>query len=106
MIRDPSTILLEARSIDDVPRAIERYTAAINLSGGTNPNMFRERGQLLLKLGKLDEAINDFRQALQLDKGYIDCYKYLGEALVRKGRVKMGYRYIKKYQKMLEALGL
>jgi Flp pilus assembly protein TadD len=46
--------------------AISRYTIAIALFP-SDPNLFTNRGEIYLKLGKLDEAAADLKTAIELD---------------------------------------
>jgi Flp pilus assembly protein TadD len=46
--------------------AISEYSVAIGLFP-KDPNLFTNRGEIYLRLGKLEEAANDLRHAMELD---------------------------------------
>jgi tetratricopeptide (TPR) repeat protein len=66
--------------------AIEHYTAAM----GMDPNYseyYNERGNLLLKLGRLEEAEKDYRQAIEIGAPYFEVWSNLGQCCQLRGRL-------------------
>jgi tetratricopeptide (TPR) repeat protein len=66
--------------------AIEHYTAAMRL----DPNYseyYNERGNLLLKLGRLEEAERDYRRAIELSPPYFEVWSNLGQCHRVRGRM-------------------
>ena len=60
--------------------AIELYTSAI-LINDTNPVLFTNRAQALLKIGKALDATHDCRQAIKLKPDFIKAFIHLAKAL-------------------------
>lgn len=66
--------------------AIEHYTAAMRM----DPNYseyYNERGNLLLKLGRLEEAETDYRCAISLGPPYFEVWANLGQCCRLLGRM-------------------
>jgi tetratricopeptide (TPR) repeat protein len=66
--------------------AIEQYTTAISL----DPNYseyYNERGNLLLKLNRLEEADQDYRRAIALGPPYFEVWSNLGQCCRLRGRI-------------------
>jgi len=72
--------------IESFDLAIEQYTAAMRL----DPNYseyYNERGNLLLKLGRLEEADSDYRHAIELGPPYFEVWSNLGQCCRVRGRM-------------------
>lgn len=65
-------------------KAIELYTSAI-LINDTNPVLFTNRAQALLKIGKALDASHDCRQAIKLKPDFIKAFIHLAKALKELG---------------------
>lgn len=65
----------------------------------TNPNLAFQLGILYLRNDKLDEAENQFAQAIRLDNNYANAYYFLGLVLDKKGQKKIA---IKAFEKVLD----
>ena len=66
--------------------AIDLYTSAIRIND-TNPVLFTNRAQALLKLGKAMDASQDCRQALELKPDFVKAFIHLAKALKELGEV-------------------
>lgn len=67
-------------------RAIENYTAAMRM----DPNYseyYNERGSLLLKLGRVEEAERDYHRAIALGPPYFEVWSNLGQCCRVRGRM-------------------
>ncbi|MGI6454110.1 MAG: tetratricopeptide repeat protein [bacterium] len=53
---------------------------------GEHPQVYHTRGYALVQLGRLAEAEQDFRQAINLDSDFADAYNDLGVTLEKIGR--------------------
>ena len=76
---------VELQKSGDLPAALEKYAAALEL----NPSHFGFRlnyGLALSGLGRLNEAIPEFREVLRLDPGNTDATKALYIALEKAGQ--------------------
>lgn len=72
--------------IEEFDLAIEKYSAAICL----DPNYseyHNERGNLLLKLGRFEEADRDYRRAIALGPPYFEVWSNLGQCCRSRGRM-------------------
>ena len=65
-------------------KAIELYTSAI-LINDTNPVLFTNRAQALLKVGRALDASHDCRQAIRLKPDFIKAFIHLAKALKELG---------------------
>ena len=79
--------------------AIDNYTKAIT----ANPNYWKayfNRGCVYYDLKKYELAIKDFSRAIELNPLDADAYLIRGSAKIKLGRIKDGYRDIKKSYKL------
>ena len=66
--------------------AIDLYTLAIRIND-TNPVLFTNRAQALMKVGKPMDASQDCRQALKLKPDFVKAFIHLAKALKELGEV-------------------
>ena len=73
-----------------------------------NAELYYERGQILLELSKVNEAIADFQQAIKLNDKEVKYYTALGDAFFSNGNVGSSYSTLQQALKLdpknLEAL--
>lgn len=66
--------------------ALEMYTQAINIDSSC-PVYFTNRALCYKKLGKWEQALEDSKQALKLEKDNVKAHFLVGEALLQLGRL-------------------
>lgn len=69
-----------------LPRLLPRLRALFNFSA--TPEIWIERGKKKYQIGRLDEAINCFNEALEIDPENIDAWNNKVGPLMRLGRDK------------------
>ncbi len=72
----------------DFNKAIEQYNLALQSSqpGTMAATIWNGLGGAKAQLGRLDEAVSDYRHALELNPNQADAYTNLGSALVAQGK--------------------
>ena len=68
----------------DYPNAEQAFKKYIELIPG-DPNPYDSYAELLLKMGKFDDSITQYRKALSIDQNFINAHQGIGMALLYKG---------------------
>ncbi len=96
--------LLYSRNPAMLAQAQTSFEGALAL-GYVKPEIYRNIGSVNIKLGKFDDAVTQFRKALELNPDYADAYFQLADALRKSGKSGEAAEATKRFQE-LNAAGL
>ena len=65
--------------MENIQKAIYLWTKSLRLNPN-QPNIYFSRGEALLQLDKVKDAISDFKKCISLDPSYFNAYSSLGKS--------------------------
>lgn len=72
------------------------YEKALGFGYAEKHKLYNSIGVALTKLGRLDEAIENIKRAVELDSNYVEAYNNLGDAFKQSGQIDRALQYCEK----------